>query len=48
MIIAVENEEEAKKLIKIMDENWIEAQIAWKIIETPKWEEPSIKISNIR
>ena len=48
MAVAVKTQEDADKLIQIMANNWIEAKVAWKVIETPEWEEPSINISNIR
>lgn len=48
MIVAVRTQKDAEKLIDIMKENDIEAQIAWVVEKTPSWQKPSIEIVNIR
>lgn len=48
MIVAVETQEDANKLIEILANNWIYAQIAGQVIATPEWEDPSVVIKNVR
>jgi phosphoribosylaminoimidazole (AIR) synthetase len=48
MIVAVKTKYDAENLIKILAKKWIDSQIAGKVIDTPVWEAPSIKISNVK
>lgn len=48
MVVAVKSKRDARTLILILAEKWIYSQIAGKVVNTPKWEDPRIEISNIR
>lgn len=48
MIVAVDSMKDADKLIRIMANHKVDARISWKVTKTPEWEDPSIRITNVR
>ena len=48
MVVAVKTKDDAEKLINLMADKWIGAQIGGRVIGTKEWEDPSIEITNIR